>query len=427
MLKIQEFINCFDSMEEAATYLSRNLRVEGYRISMEEGYSVWHFKPNQKADFSNPLVREAHCLMTYDDGELLARAWPLPHIATVPEQIPESFELVGSICEEIPDGDIVIVYNIEGEWTTGTINSMDGDDYFPNMQLPTMTYEHEVKALLGRRYQSSWTAPFNNVNPYMCFVFYYVSPYLGKVMPILSPELYLSTIINIESGHELTRPTVVNMADKMDLATTNQYDVADWPTLSKRLFHMRALAPGLMLRDKNDMRVAIPNPMYKAVESAKAAGDRVRPTHMAKIVAASRDKADLVSIGAAYEAYAPMIELLFKVRKELASELYILWNTAKKELNRPKEFAQVVMHHPLNYLLFMFRDGGIKSLADELQKLKPIKLTRLAQQRWEKEYDQAQQTLRFSGGTSNGNVEESYQEEGSEEEDGCIPFGQDGD
>jgi len=416
MLKIQEFINCFDSMEEAALYLHRNLKVESYAIKMQEGYSVWHFKATQKADFNDPIVREAHCLILYDDGDILARAWPRPYMVNTSSELPDHFNMTGAICEEIPDGSIVVVYNIEGEWHIGTTDSFDGDDYFPGMELPALTYEHEIKALLARRNGNRWSRPFDNTNPYMCFVFSYVSPYLNKVMPVLTPDLYLMAVINNEANIELTNGLVESLAQKMDVSRPNWSEINGATSLTTRLYNMRALVPGLMLRDKNDNRIQIVNPIYNAVKAAKEAGDRVRPSHIAKILQQCRDKADVAAVSATYPGFGDLLELLFNVREELYSELMILWNTAKDE-RRPAEFAKLVMHHPLNYLMFMFRDNAITSFKDALAELKPIKLTRLARNKWEKQFDQAERLIKFSGGNPNG----------VEKEDGSIPFCQEGD
>lgn len=427
MLKIQEYIGCFDSMHEAALYLRRNLNIESYSLSLPEGYSIWHFKPTQKADLNNPLVREASCLVLYGDGELIARAWIRPTVVPSNTDIPDDFRVLRAIAEDMPDGDIVVIYNLEGEWLIGTADSLDGDEYFPGVQLPTLTYEHEIKALLSRRFNGRWTKPFENCNPFMCFVFSYVSPYLGKVMPVLSPELYLMSIINTESGSEFSHALLENMANKMDLVRTNWTELVGDQSIGNRLFGMRTLAPGLMVRDLDHKRIFIPNPIYRAVKSAKDAGDRVRPSHMAKILGAVRDKADLTSIAAAYPDYEPMLSLLFMVREEIYNELMILWNTARRHEKDARKFAEIVQHHPLNYMLFMFRDGGIASLRQAVNDMKPIKLTRLAENKWEKEFDQAKRTLKFAGGTSNGNVEEVYQEEGSSQDEGCVPFSHDGD
>ena len=313
MLKLQEFIECFATMEEAAVYLKRNLRIESYRIFMEEGYSIWHFQPDNKADLDNPLVREAHCLILYNDGELLARAWKRPYVlhqATEVDKIPMSFQWSRAICEEELDGSIVVVYNLEGEWMVGTVDTYDGAEYFPKMDLPGFTFEHEVKMALGRRFQGGWSTPFKNTNPYMCFVFSYVSPYLGKVMPILAPDLTLRAVFNTENGQELPHYMVDNLAMRMDVGRPKWTEINGMSSLSTRLWNMRALSPGLMLRDQRNNRIFIPNPMHIATKAAKDAGDRVRPTHIAKILQATRDKADVNAIAAAYESFAPMLELL---------------------------------------------------------------------------------------------------------------------
>ena len=76
----------------------------------------------------------------------------------------------------------------------------------------------------------------------------------------------------------------------------------------------------------------------------------------------------------------------------------MLWSVARHEVSAT-DFAYAVRHHPLNYLLFMRRNDDSTDLVEEVKALKPIKLTRLTQNKYEKEYDSASKLLKFTGGT----------------------------
>jgi hypothetical protein len=209
-----------------------------------------------------------------------------------------------------------------------------------------------------------------------------------------------------------------NAANRLDLARPHRGTVCGFNSLGARLRMMRALAPGLMLADSDGERCLISNPIYRAVRNAKAAGDRVRPTHMAKILQSFRDKADLVSVCAAYEDFMPMLDLLWSVRVELWQELTMLWNEARdKDL---REFAGMVQHHPLNFLLFMLKNREIDGLKDAVENIKPIKLIGCAKHKWEKEFVQAENILKIGGNTH-------AVEENDREEEGGIPYCQEGD
>ncbi len=420
MLRIQEFIECFDDITEACVYLKRNLAIESNMYGLQVGdeeHQVFLLRAGQKADMTDPLVQEANCLILYPDGDVLARAWSWPDVVHSTMKIPVNFNLAGSICEEVPDGKVVVIYNIEGSWVIGTDISVDGSEYLSGMELPTFTYETEIKNLLSRRSGGSWFEPFEKVNPMMCFVFNYVNPYAKRVMPILMPELYLTGVMNLESGHEVSSGMVESLANQMDFTRPFWKEVNGSGSLGTRVNNMRTLSPGLMMRDINDHRVFIPNPIYKAVKDAKDAGDRIRPAHIAKILRACRDKADVGSIKAAYQDFGPMLELLWSVRGELVEELIMLWSVAKIEPTL-KDFAKAVQHHPLNYLLFMVRNCEITDLKEEVAAIKPIKLTRIAEKRWEKEYGAASRLLKFAGGSTDGV---------SEEEEGSITYCREGD
>jgi len=405
MLKIQEFISCFDDILEAYKYLRSNLNIDVSIHTLEDGdtkHNVALLKPGQRADLADPLVREANCLILDDDAEVFAKAWNRPYVAGEADQLPDDFGLTGAICEEVPDGELVVIYNVEGTWFIGTADSVDGMNYLPGMLLPTSTYDNEVKQRLSRN-STRWDSSLKNMNPLMCFVFNFVSPSANSVMPILMSELYLTGVINLENDREVSNGMLQAIADKMGVARSHWSEINSASALAQRIYNMRALAPGLMLRDINDHRVFIPNPIHKAVKCAKESGDRVRPTHIAKILQVCRDRADVMAITAAYTNYTPLLELLQKVRDDLVKEVLLLWGVARHQISAAN-FASTINHHPLKYLLFMRRNDPSTSLRSEVRAIKPIKLTRIAENKWEKEYVSASKLLKFAGG-SNGDSE----------------------
>ena len=151
----------------------------------------------------------------------------------------------------------------------------------------------------AERFRKAWYAPFKNVSPLLCFVFKYVDPYRDSIMPYIAKDIYLMGVIDLESGKEMTPVKVENLANKMDFAMPNRGEINGCASLTGRLNRMRALSPGLVVRDKYEHRMTILNPIYKAVRNAKIAGDRVSPVHIDKILQACRDKGDSLAIGAA--------------------------------------------------------------------------------------------------------------------------------
>jgi len=417
MLKIQEFISCFDNTSEAYKYLRSNLNIDVSAHILEDNgikHDVVLLKPGRRADLTDPLVREAHCLiLDSDDAEVLAKAWDRPYIASMAENLPSDFNLTKAVCEEVPDGELVVIYNIGGTWFIGTGESVDGMNYLAvGLGLSTFTYDSAVKKHL-RRNSASWDSLLKNMNPLMCFVFNFVSPSANSVMPILSSKLYLTGVINLENGREVSVPGLNTMANNVGFTRPSWNEINGASSLAQRIFSMRALAPGLMLRDRNNHRVFIPNPIHKAVKCAKEAGDRILPTHIVKILQACRDRADVMTVATAYDSYAPMLEMLYRVRKDLIEELIMLWSVARHKVSAA-DFAAEVEHHPLKHLLFMCRNDELVDLKSEVNALKPIKLTRIAKNKWEKEYVSASELLKFAGG-SNGDSETGKKESDKED------------
>jgi len=404
LLKIQEFISCFDDNLDAYVYLKRNLNIETsiHTLKGENNkYKVVLFKPGLKADMTNPIVKEANCLILDGDNEVYAKAWDHPCVVSEPNLFPAGFNLSGAICEEVPDGKVVVVYNIDGRW----------------FMAPTLDCEEEIKKRLNHN-SKEWYRSFEHMNPFLCFVFNFVSPSPENVMPILSPELYLTGVINLDSNIEMSNGALSTLAETIGVSRPNWTEVNGSSSLSQRLLNMRTLAPGLMLRDKQDNRVFIPNPIHNAVGFAKEAGDIIRPTHIAKILQVCRDKADVAAIGAAYDVYGPMLELLRSSRSELVEEVIMLWSVAKHSLTAT-DFALAVQHHPLRHILFMYRHDKTVDLVSEVNTLKPIKLTRLAKNKYEKEYSAASKLLKFTGGTDGDSKTGEEKENWGSEDDYC--------
>jgi hypothetical protein len=216
-------------------------------------------------------------------------------------------------------------------------------------------------------------------------------------MPILNPELYLTGVINLDNNIEMSNGVLSTLAETIGVARPTWTEVNGSSSLSQRLLSMRTLAPGLMLRDKQDNRVFIPNPIHDTIRFAKEAGDTIRPTHIAKILQACRDRADVTAISAAYDVYSPMLELLRSRRFELVEEVIMLWSVAKNSLTAT-DFALAILHHPLRHILFMCKHDKSVDMVSEVMTLKPIKLTRLTKNKYEKEYDAASKLLKFAGG-----------------------------
>ena len=382
---------------------------------MNHSYKTIAYRPLPKANMSDPLVKEAHCLLLDEDADIMARAWDYPTVVKNQKELIKEFTFdQDSIAEELPDGGIVVIYNIEGKWRVGSPNSPVGDENPPGLSLPSFSYSRLVKLFLSTLHDE-WDRPFENINPMLCFVFSFVCEFANNVMPIRKSQLYLMSIINLDNGKELNDKLVRSQARLLRVQTLQQKVVRTNSDLSKYLRAMRTLCPGLMLRNNLGNRVMIENPIYSCMKSAIGAGNRVRPIHIAKLLTMIRDRRDMEVITTAYPDTKHMLDLFWKTRVEIWQELLKLWKVAEPFRNNMQAFATTIQYHPLNYILFKVRDLNV-DIRSEVEALKPTKLERLTREKYEKEFDSAARLLKFMRGSI-----DNVREEGS------IPFCQEGD
>ena len=414
MLKIQEYLSCFEDQSKGLEYLKQNLNiVTTSQVVMEEDkvLDVSVLAPGNHADMNDPLVKEAHCLFLDKDGELLAKAWDHPDIIPSLKDLPKDFDFNSFfISEEVPDGKIVVIYNIDGTWTIGTEDYPDGMDYLPGMSFPGFTYEHEIKSLLAQRFAGRWDKPLQTINPMMCLVCIYTDPFAKTITPASHKNLYLMGIVNLETGKEMSVAAVEGLASRLKLDRPRWNDIYGVHSLQSKFKMLPTLCPGIMLRDKEGKRVFMPNSIYTTVKAAVDAGDRVVPLHIAKILQACRNKADTIIIGNVYRQFKPMLYFLWQARYNLWKELLDLWNSS--HTHDIKEFAKRIHKHPLNYLLFMYRRNQIHSIEAGIDSLKPDKLVYSVKTQWSTEFENKEKSL-TAGGSFNGD-EESDGEEGTE-------------
>lgn len=357
MLKICQYISCFDNIEKANAELKSRLRIaskeESIYDSRGELYRFFLYSPMPKADLDNPIVAESHGLLLYDDGTLASKLITIPkEISEIPKDADEY--------REVPDGTMLAVYNLERDWVVSSTESATASEYM-RVSLPSFTLGHELLRTIGGQQK------FGTSNPELIYVFMLVSQYNTKVMPYTGQEAYLLAIIDRTTGKELHPHTVTGIASrmgfKMPQSTTNY----------------RTLSPGLFIMNKGE-RYFLSNPIYNSITNALEAGGRVSAGHIANIFRSLRDEKDLDVVGITYTHYERMLELLESSATDATLSLYNLWNEAKDVRDDQKEFALKVMNHPLNFLLFQYKDGKINNISQAVRKMSTDKLIKLAQE-----------------------------------------------
>ena len=109
---------------------------------------------------------------------------------------------------EVPDGQLLSVYNLEGKWRVASHRKAIANDYM-KVNLPGMTYAIELMQLLGGQNK------FSTSHPNLIYVFSLVSKYDVRVMPYNDQAAYLMTVIDRTTGKELTRSTIDGIATRM--------------------------------------------------------------------------------------------------------------------------------------------------------------------------------------------------------------------
>jgi hypothetical protein len=113
MLKIQEFMSCFDTIEEANVYLKNKLRldIETNNIHNYEGNSkIYIYNKSRYSDIDNPLVREANGLMIDESRALVSKCHDHHYKVKNIGDLPNGFKLCGSSVEEMTTGIIITIF-----------------------------------------------------------------------------------------------------------------------------------------------------------------------------------------------------------------------------------------------------------------------------------------------------------------------------
>ena len=410
MLNIQKYISCFETIEEANTYLSSNFKIDCKEDTVlseadRTWYSVYVYSPRMHADLTDPIVQEANCLILDEDGSLVAKAANIAHEVASPEGLPQSFILENARVLERGEGIPIVIFNVEGEWFVGSRFSADAREK-PLNPTGSLSYGFRVKDYLEFKKGSEWDTRFMNVDPRLCFSFLYVPlGSEGRVIPSKHEELMLLDVINLENGEELPQYRVDSMANNLSFMRPHYRSINGTNSLRHILKTMPWFRVGITLIDRNGLRVEIENPLYRVLKNAQAAGGRIEPIHVVKIFQACRDETDALQILQMFPKYHDIMKIAQETVDELWGELFTLWNSAKIIAKNKKSFAKFVDHHYLKHLLFMYREGKITSMRQGVLDLPPYKIVINMQRKHDKDLSIARRCLKIDNGGGDVRIE----------------------
>jgi hypothetical protein len=382
VLKIQNYISCFEDVVQANFYLKSNLGIDS-ELSMlvlnnKEAIEVFSYSAAPRSNRKNPIVRETHGLVLYKDGDLLTKAYDHPiEVENINNLKNRDLKIF-----EVPDGKTMTVFNHEGNWKASTLTDVNGREYM-KVSLPGMTFSDEI-------FRDITKLNLKLSHPELIYVFNFVSKYNTKIMPHFDQKAYLITVINRKTGLELDSSVIDNI--------TNRHSLAKIMPLSAG-WH-RTLAPGVFVIDSNKERYFCNNPIYSAVLNALDSGLGASPLHIAKIVSACRDERDIDVVGLTFKKYEFMLDLLLEAKSEVATELHNLWQKSMSLVNSPREFADAIAHHPMNHILFHYKDNKIKSIRSAVHNLAPEKLISMVKERQPSKFSAYSKIIKLEDGGS---------------------------
>jgi len=382
VLKIQNYISCFEDMYHANFYLKSNLGIssELNKLDLDDGEAieVFSYRADPRSDRKNSIVRETNGLVLYKDGDLLTKAYNHP----IELENINSLQNKNLKIFEVPDGKIMTIFNHEGSWKASTLTDVNGKEYM-KVSLPGMTFSDEILRDVAKLH-------LKLSHPELIYVFNFVSKYNTKIMPHVNQKAYLITVIDRTTGFELKSDVINNITNRNELDKIRHLN-SGW---------CRTLAPGVFIIDSNKERYFCNNPIYSAILNALDAGLEVSPLHMAKIVSACRDERDIDVVGLTFKKYEFMLDLLLSEKYEVATELHSLWQKNMSLVDSPKEFADAIAHHPMSHILFHYKDDKIKSIRSEVHNLAPEKLISMVKERQTARFNAYSKIIKLEDGGS---------------------------
>ncbi|TET61141.1 MAG: hypothetical protein E3J47_05905 [Candidatus Stahlbacteria bacterium] len=377
MLKIQEFISCFNSIEEANVYLKEKLSLsitDDYLHNYSKKSKVYIYNKGKHSDINNPLVREANGLILDESYTLLSKGLDHHYNARGIENLPEGFKLYRSNIEEMTAGMMIIIFHYMGVWSVAAKDSINDVDY-----------TIDVKKTIGRSPDKCWTSAFNENKNYI-YVFDFISKEYKTVWPSSALKLYLLTIIDKETGKELDPFVVDDISECLGFDRPRHREIVGRRSLSTFMSCNRIPTRGVIL-SKNGIRIKLSDSLYYSIKAAGEVEDRIEPIHIAKIFLSCKDNVDLVVVSKAFPKYADFLLLFDKTMEKVWQDLTVIWTSIQHLMNEPAEFARAVPPYPLSHLLFMYKNKQIKTFREGIKKLSPHRLINITKGKYEKEFE----------------------------------------
>jgi hypothetical protein len=385
MLKIQEYISCFDSVEEAVEWLSIKFGIETYADL--DGNTL--LMPGENYDIDSSIASEANYMVLDKDGNLLAKSWDIPRTVNNPLNVPCSFSTGNpGTAYEIPDGEIVVFYEDKGGLKIATRDSADDSWYYKNFEDSVFTVGNEVIAHLNRVFDD-WTVPFENIHKSMCLTMMYSSEVTNNINPSEGHQVRLIGAFNRDTYEELSPRDLVAMATGMQVLGPELREYNGYRSLAKHIHSLDVHSRGLMLVSYTGGRLFLRNRIYDAIIKAEGKRD---VDSITEVFGSCTNTKEMKKVSELRPRYNRVYWLMEKTRWKIEQEMKELW-----EVNRNKsrsDFDAAVKMHPLGKELSTVRAKdyfsihALREIESIAENLSPIVLSSIAKTKYGSKFEE---------------------------------------
>lgn len=295
-----------------------------------------------ESDKRCPLVQECRGLtLNTETWEVQARSFSrFFNLSEVPE-IEKRFNWHEFAVEEKCDGSLMVLYWYKGEWRVNTRGSFAQGRIHPDFN---KTWSELFFELLGDPQRLPLKADTS-----------YVFELCSRLNPVVrdypEPTLYLLSAFDNKSGREENDVVLDRLAERAGVKRPARYALhSEVDILRFVAEHPEATFEGVVLRDKNGLRLKVKNPRYTALHHLADNGNIQKSSRLV----------ELVFKGEAFEAakhlpqYAQDVFRMVEKVGGLKARTEAVWDWARGEASQ-KSFALKVKDEPLSGVLFEAR------------------------------------------------------------------------
>lgn len=340
MLQIQQYLNSGKTLED----LNAELGIKSTHHP-ELPLVILNYDQIESKPKTHPIVRECRGLVL-DSNEWNLVAKSMNRFFNWGEVQDEMglFDFSNFIAHSKEDGSLVLIYHFNGKWHANTRGSFGLD----LMQHQQFSWREGICNALGI---NSLDDIDPKLDPNICYVCEFVSPWNKIVRRYSSPQLFLLTAFN--GKDELHHNDVDHMTHGLfERPVKYQFNGID--EIQEFLKQQASDDPtfeGVVIHDHNGHRFKIKSPTYLGLHRMRGEGDNIfHPKNLLPFVLTGEDDELLTYFSEVADSY---YELKRKVDSYYENTLS-LWEK-HKDIDSQKDFALAVKDDPFSSVLFQVR------------------------------------------------------------------------